>query len=104
MSDFVGKFWAREALRGIVLSALMLSAGPSLSQAAGTAPPGTPSPVATQNTIRGTISAVRLSSPPLIDGDLSDPVWAEAVPEKAGMAEDAEAVRTVVRGDQAHAG
>jgi len=37
--------------------------------------PGAPLPAAGESTISRDIRAVRLSSPPVIDGDLSDPVW-----------------------------
>src|SRR5438045_2777883 len=80
MSDFRGGFRAREALRGIVLAALMLCAGPSCSQAAGTAPPGTPPPAPSpeEAVSKREIPAIRMKTPPRIDGDLSDPAWQQA--------------------------
>jgi hypothetical protein len=46
----------------------------------GTAAPPSPAPSAAQSegTTSRNVPAVRLSSPPVIDGDLSDPVWQEA--------------------------
>src|SRR5438093_4385532 len=80
MSDFRRKFWARGALRGIVLAALMLCAGPSFSQAAGTAPSATPPPAPSPEggVSKREIPAIRIKIPPRIDGDLSDPAWQQA--------------------------
>ena len=86
-------------MRGWIILTLVLSIAPGsaayaeqsekesgVGVSAGQAsPPGTPPPAAnlpaassSEKTIERDVLAVRLSSPPVIDGDLSDPVWKEA--------------------------
>ena len=78
MSGGYRKLRGREALGAITLAALLLSAGSASPQGAGAAAPQTPGPAPYGSTIERNVPAVRLSSPPVIDGDLSDPVWKEA--------------------------
>jgi hypothetical protein len=60
------------------LAALFLGATPTGAQEAATPEPARPAAPTVEKTTERDLPAVRLSRPPVIDGDLSDPVWKEA--------------------------
>lgn len=78
MSDCSGSLRVLVAFQGLALAGLGLGAGPSRAEEAGMGPSSGSTPAPAGSAIERIVPAVRLSSPPVIDGDLSDPVWKEA--------------------------